>query len=263
MTLDFMLKKYRELCCTIQSLSIEIMTLAQFLKVGQPQRPIVVLRHDVDRSLDSATRMAELEAEIGIKSTYYFRAKPNVFQPIALKYINHLGHEVGYHYEVLTKARGNSQRAIVLFEQELSQFRKVVPIETISMHGSPLLPWDNRHLWHHFNFKDYNLLGEAYLSIDYREVYYFTDTGRSWSAGRYNIRDRIESRQPSNAIHNTNELINFLKSRPDGPVLINTHPNRWSSNVWAWGISLTSDLVSNQAKLTIRWPYNLLGYTNE
>ena len=49
-----------------------------------------------------------------------------------------LGHEVGYHYEVLSKANGNYERAIKLFEQELSKFRKIVDVKTICMHGSPL-----------------------------------------------------------------------------------------------------------------------------
>ena len=34
------------------------------------------------------------------------------------------------------------------------------------------------------------ILGEAYLSIDYTNTYYFTDTGRSWSENAVNLRDK-------------------------------------------------------------------------
>ena len=39
-----------------------------------------------------------------------------------------LGHEVGYHYEVLSKAKGDYEKAIQMFEQELNEFRKKVDV---------------------------------------------------------------------------------------------------------------------------------------
>jgi hypothetical protein len=253
MILDFTLDKYADLCDTILELPCHVMTVAQFLRAKQPLRPILMLRHDVDRSLGSALRMAELEAERNIRSTYYVRKIRNVFRPDVLTHLCQLGHEVGYHYEVLTKARGDHQRAITLFECELEQFRQIVPVDTISMHGSPMLPWDNRELWRIYDFADYDLLGEVYLSIDYQHVYYFTDTGRSWEAGRDNLRDRVTSRPMTKSIRTTTDLIAFLRSAPACPILINAHPNRWTANQWAWIVGTTSDWVMNQAKRVIAW----------
>jgi hypothetical protein len=51
--------------------------------------------------------MAELEHELGIQSTYYFRF-PYTFKPDIIGKIHDLGHEVGYHYEVLSKANSAS-----------------------------------------------------------------------------------------------------------------------------------------------------------
>jgi len=45
-----------------------------------------------------------------------------------------LGHEIGYHYEVLSKANGDYETAVELFEQELSEFRKITDVKTICMH---------------------------------------------------------------------------------------------------------------------------------
>lgn len=261
MSLDFMLDKYTELCNEIRTLSCKVMTVAQFLKAGQPQHFVVILRHDIDRSIFSALRMAELEAGLGIRSTYYARMTPSVFSSEALAHLYRLGHEVGYHYDVLSKTKGDCQRAIAVFEQELEQFRKIIPVETISMHGSPLLPWNNLDLWQDYDFTRYGL-SDASLSVDYQHVYYFTDTGRSWEAGRYNLRDRVVSRKPRERIRNTDELIFFLRQRPDGPVLINTHPNRWATNRGEWAVSVISDWGINQMKRLAAWRRDVLAQKN-
>jgi hypothetical protein len=48
---------------------------------------LVVLRHDIDRKPKNALRMAELEYELGIQSTYYFRF-PYTFKPEIIREIN-------------------------------------------------------------------------------------------------------------------------------------------------------------------------------
>jgi hypothetical protein len=119
------------------------------------------------------------------------------------------------------------------------------------MHGSLLMPWNNLDLWQTYDFKDYGLMGEAYLSINYSNLYYFTDTGRSWDAGRYNLRDRAASLRPSRKVTTTDDLIGFLSETRDRPVVINAHPNRWVANRFAWGVGTVSDWAINQAKLVI------------
>ena len=68
-----------------------------------PRRGDVLLRHDVDLSLDAAVRMAELEAEEGVASTYFLMAE-SVFYNLASKEgaaviarLRGLGHRVGLH----------------------------------------------------------------------------------------------------------------------------------------------------------------------
>ena len=68
---------------------------------------LVVLRHDIDRRPENALRMAELEHESGIQSTYYFRV-PYTFKPDIIGKIHDLGHEIGHHYGVLSKANSAS-----------------------------------------------------------------------------------------------------------------------------------------------------------
>ncbi|MCB8951778.1 MAG: hypothetical protein H6650_07180 [Ardenticatenales bacterium] len=255
---DFTIGTYNRLCAAIQELRCPVWPLRDYLRLGQPPGFAIILRHDVDRNLDSALRLAALEADYGFSATYYFRTTPAVFQRDAIQRVRLLNHEVGYHYEVLSKARGDRRRAAILFQHELNVFRQMAPVDTISMHGSPLLPWHNLELWQTLDWSDYGLLGEAYLSVDYRRVYYFTDTGRGWDAHRFNIRDRVVCRRPPDPVHGTPDLIAFLRTRPAAPVIINAHPNRWAHTDRAWFASLLTDWTANSAKFLLALLYRAL-----
>jgi hypothetical protein len=68
-----------------------------------PEAGDLLLRHDVDLSLDAALRMAALEAEEGIPSTYFLMTQSvfyNLASPEGLRALNglrELGHRVGLH----------------------------------------------------------------------------------------------------------------------------------------------------------------------
>jgi hypothetical protein len=70
---------------------------------GEPQPGDLLLRHDVDLSLDAALLLAELEREHGIGSTYFLMTE-SVFYNLASKEgeraltrLHDLGHRVGLH----------------------------------------------------------------------------------------------------------------------------------------------------------------------
>jgi hypothetical protein len=69
----------------------------------EPQAGELLLRHDVDLSLEAAVELAELERELGVRSTY-FLMKRSVFYNLdsyvgaaALARLRELGHRVGLH----------------------------------------------------------------------------------------------------------------------------------------------------------------------
>lgn len=251
MSLDFTLKKYALFCRTLQTLPYPVMTVKNFLDAGQPREVAVVLRHDIDRCMKAAVQMATLEAQHDIWATYYVRMTKCVFKPGAIRELTELGHDVGYHYETLTKAKGNDSQAIEIFEEELHKLRRIASVDTISMHGSPLSPWNNLDLWKAYDYRDYGITAELSLSIDYARLYYFTDTGRSWDADRYNIRDRVPARKHQQYIHTTEDLIEFLHNASEAPVFINTHPNRWAATPLRWCFSAVSDFFINRIKWMI------------
>jgi hypothetical protein len=247
---DFTLNKYKELCETLLSSGYAISNVDNYLNKKNKQNSLI-LRHDVDvSSLKYPVRMAELEYDLGIKSTYYFRFVGGVFNPKIIRRIRDLGHEIGYHYEVLSKANGDYEKAVELFEKELNEFRKIIDVKTISMHGSPLSKYDNRDLWKRYDFKEFGIVGEAYLSISSKDINYFSDTGRSWN-WKNKMRDfMIDNNNDKELIgvNTTDELINLIKSGRAKRLYILAHPERWTSNKSEWIFSYTKDSVFNVGK---------------
>jgi hypothetical protein len=95
---SFSLEHYRELLRAAQDGGYRWTMFDQ-----EPQPGDLVLRHDVDLSLDAALRMAELEAELGARATYFLMTQ-SVFYNLgssegrrALNRLRELDHGVGLH----------------------------------------------------------------------------------------------------------------------------------------------------------------------
>ena len=117
---DFTLSGYKNLLKTLKNKCYEFLTVEEFFTcqvAPSPNRSVIIMRHDVDRKPENALRMAKLEANLGVKATYYFRTIPKTFKPEIIKRIAGLGHEIGYHYECLAKNNGDCDEAINAFEK--------------------------------------------------------------------------------------------------------------------------------------------------
>jgi hypothetical protein len=115
--MDFTIKKYSQLLQALQSQGFAFQTFDEFLKT--PENKAIVLRHDVDLLPYNSLRFAEIQSELGIKGSYYFRAVPESWNEIVIKKIAELGHEIGYHYECLTTSNGDMQKGIADFKKNL------------------------------------------------------------------------------------------------------------------------------------------------
>ncbi len=251
MNLDFTLDKYRQLLETICRNGYSVTTVAEYLNNSDSGWKVIVLRHDVDRKPWKALQMARLEQKLGIKTSYYFRFNNKVFRPHLIKEIASMGHEIGYHYEAMDKAKGDYVKAIQVIERELAEFRKIAEVETICMHGNPLTKWDNRDLWTRYSFRDFGLTGEAYLSFS--NITYLSDTGRTWDF-EHKVKDYLPS--ASNDSQNTSkvvatttdDVIGLIKKGQLGCAYLLMHPERWSSNNVDWIKELLRDTGVNLAK---------------
>ena len=253
--MDFTLKVYKRLLKNLLSNHYSFHTLQDFIKLftSSPTHPVtsslrhlvtpsLIIRHDVDRCPQNALKMAELEAEMSIKASYYFRI-PKTFKPEIIKQIANLGHEIGYHYENLSeiskKEKVKSKKelfkaALKDFEKNLNKLKELYPVKTICMHGSPLSKWDNRDLWKKYDYRDFGIIAEPYFDIDFNEVFYITDASRAWNNEQISIRDKVESKF-SFAINATQDIIKLLNSK-DAPnkIMFNIHPEHWANSNVEW-----------------------------
>lgn len=248
---EWTLEVYRKLCRAILSSDYRAQPVREYLR--QPGPRAAILRHDVDRFPRNALRMARVEHEIGLRSTYYVRLVRGVFDPEVVTAIDALGHEVGYHYETLAKARGDMAAALHLFEREVATLRELVPIHTAAAHGSPLSRWNNLDIWSGARPAQFGLVGEAYADIDYTRVAYFTDTGRAWDATSSNLRDRAgDGAGGFPRVHTTDRLIGLIEGGECPALCIQTHPERWNETLVGRARSLALDVGANGAKRVLR-----------
>jgi len=247
---DFTLNTYRLLISELQSSGFGFYTLSYVCK-SKPKGPFVVLRHDVDRKPGNSLRMAQLEYEAGIVSTYYFRMTDKVFDPACIKEISEMGHEVGYHFEDLSYSHGNIDEAVRSFRNNVEKFRKIVPLHTVSMHGSPLSRFDNKELIKRIDLEELGIVCEPYSVIDDLDLIYLTDVGRKWNNSSVNLRDKVDRRYVAN-YKTTFDIIEALGKELKGKkLMLNIHPERWEDDLLPWMSNAAWQKMKNGVKFVL------------
>jgi hypothetical protein len=235
MAKDFTLIAYKELLDSLMEANYKIITIQEYFALKE-QGPFVVLRHDVDRRSQNAHRMAELETTIGIRSTYYFRR--STFNEHIILDLAQWGHEIGYHYEVMDKAKGDIGLAHSLFNSELERLRCWVPVKTCAAHGNPLTMYNNREFFDYFDPEQFGLVGEAEkVEVDT----YYTDTGRGIRI--CNFKDTLDK-----------GMLNWQWSyvaQNERNLCYNIHPERWNDGL-GWYRQWVFDWGCNMAKRCLR-----------
>ena len=220
--MDFTLTKYKELLLVLRDYGS------------------VMLRHDVDLKPFNSLKTAQLEHELGWEATYFFRAVPESWDESVIVEIAALGHEIGYHYESLTTCKGDMEAAYQDFCENLERLRKLAPVSSICMHGSPRSKWDSRDLWKHYDYHTLGINYEPYLDTDFSKVFYLTDTGRRWDGFKVSVRDRIPLYQEKWiqrgwVYRSTDDIIRAIQSNElPKCLMINTHPQRWTDSKTDW-----------------------------
>jgi hypothetical protein len=253
---DFTYQAYADLLDAGLDAGYEFLTVREYLSSSSLPEQFLVLRHDVDRKPWNALQMARIEALRDVPSTYYVRAIDKTFKPDLMAELAELGHEVGYHYEEMDTADGDVATAHADFERNLERFRRVVDIDTICMHGNPLSAHDNRDMWAEGapDYGDYDLLGEAYLSMDFEDVTYFSDTGRTWEDGPLKVKDHTMGEgEKTVQADSTWELVDLVRAGELDRACLLTHPNRWAGSVAELTSERAKDVAVNAVKYGLHY----------
>lgn len=251
--MDFTPGTYISLIVSLKDAGYEFVTYSDYCS-GNLKDRFVIMRHDVDKKPANSLAFAREENRLGVRSSYYFRAVPESWDEDIIKAIAELGHEVGYHYESLTTCHGDVDAAYADFCRNLEALRRLTPVSTICMHGSPRSPYDSKDIWQKYDYRELGVLGEPYLSTDFSQVLYLTDTGRRWDGHKVSVRDRVNLYQDrwnrsGWSFHSTGDILEALKHNalPD-KLMITTHPQRWN----AFGIKWVTELLVQNAKNIIK-----------
>lgn len=167
---------YRQFLQRLQSSGYEFRSFSDTLGPGD-----VVLRHDVDLSVDAAVEMARIEADMGVESTYCFLLTSPLYNLLeadnraAIAEIQSLGHDVALHFsthlywdEEEPPATINLERKV---QQERSVFETVAPdSETVSFHRPPEWVLD----------REFTGFRSTYAPEFFSDIGYVADSSQRW-----------------------------------------------------------------------------------
>lgn len=142
----------------------------------------VFLRHDVDLSLDAAVRMARIEAELGIQSTYFvLLSSPlyNVFeggQRSRVREIAELGHEIGLHFSTHGYWSADDSPDAEAIETRVAEERAV--LETVAPEVTEAISFHIPPSW--VLGRSFDGFPSAYAPAYFEEIDYVADSGQRW-----------------------------------------------------------------------------------
>ena len=136
--MNFTYNDYRKLIALLRDNGY---TFANYHNFTEHNR-CVIMRHDVDNSLSQAVRLAELEKEISVQSTFFVLLRTdfyNVASASAQKMLHRileLGHEIGLHFDEMAYDGGSGENMIhrILREKDILSALLDTQVTTVSMH---------------------------------------------------------------------------------------------------------------------------------
>lgn len=180
MSCNFTLKHYEEICNIIVKSQYKICFFNNCLS---DYRNILILRHDVDQSLEQSVKIAKIESKYNINSTFFIWLRSPFYNVFEKKYsdiiyeIINLGHQIGLHFD---ESAYKIEKEIDLnnyIEKEtniLKRFFKM-NIHAVSMHRPSKWILDND-----IQLKKYI---NVYSKIYFEEFKYISDSKRQWKEG--------------------------------------------------------------------------------
>jgi len=179
MKCDFSLRHYFEVL-DLAKKDYTIGPIKNFVNLRK-EKKFILLRHDVDGSLDYALNMGKLEAEHGLQSTYFILLHSPHYNALSQKNISiinelkNLGHEIGLHYD--TTFSNSYKNAITQINLEVSLLENIIEskIYSIVQHNESISLNFNKNLISGFL--------DARSNTILKSVKYISDSVQNWRSG--------------------------------------------------------------------------------
>lgn len=187
----------------------KFLTCQEFDKIKDHNK-VVILRHDIDFSLENSVVMAGIEHSLGIKSTYFIRLHAKQYNPLEYKSfrlvqrIKDYGHEIALHHEPdfsfqFIDPLQYSKNEIESFNRLFNTHMKGVSTHEPARRGIMIKPE---------NIDYFGLEYESYFDVFTKDMKYISDSGCRWREG--DMKEWIEKGQEK--------------------LYVNTHPFWWFEN---------------------------------
>lgn len=180
MNCNFTLKHYEEICNIIAKSQYKV---CFFNNCSSDFRNILILRHDVDLSLEQSIKLAKIENKYNVKSTFFIWLRSPFYNIFEKKYtdiiynIIKLGHQIGLHFDESVYKIENEKDLNKFIEKEMDLVKNYfnINIYTVSMHRpSKWLLNNDVKLDKYIN---------TYEKRFFKDFKYFSDSRRQWREG--------------------------------------------------------------------------------
>ena len=175
------------------------------------QGKICLWRHDIDLSVHRAARLAHLEADEGLRATYFVLPHSTFYNILErevrdlLRTIAHLGHDVGLHFDArfydIDRLEPEGVKQKIAFEKAMLETAIDVPIVAVSYHDGDQIPPE-------LKLQDDHLVGLVNAHSRY-------------------IRERFGYCSDSNGYWRYRRLRDVLEANEDERLHVLTHPGWW------------------------------------
>lgn len=174
--MDFTYKAYKELLELIKKNGYEITKfIDEKTQSGTLKR--VIIRHDVDWSVEKAFEFASFENEQGVEATYFFLVRTDAYNVLSgkntdlVKKIHGMGHDIALHFDEVVYRDGDISEYIKK-ETRLLGDLVGIPIKSVSMHRPSKETLES-------NLKIDGLIN-TYSSVYFNEYKYLSDSRCRW-----------------------------------------------------------------------------------
>src|SRR5262245_11780845 len=167
-------------------------TISSFEKFSEQNSKTIIMRHDVDYTLNGVPQLVEIENRAGVTATYFFRVHAheyNLFTPHVyrlLKFIRSCGHEVGLHFEAMTFSRALNLDPTKVLAQEKWVLEAILgeQIKSASEHRDVSHTVHGTKYFHDLhNPLDFRIENYALEPRFFRQMKYLSDSNGFWREG--------------------------------------------------------------------------------
>lgn len=140
----------------------------------------VILRHDVDISVEQAYRMAQLEHKLGVVATYYFLIRSDIYNlfnkknQLLVDQIREMGHHIGLHFDETIYDEDIDVPQVIKKEISIMETMLCVKVKSVSMHRPSKKTLEANYVI------DNNNVINSYSNMFFNKFKYVSDSKHRW-----------------------------------------------------------------------------------